>query len=148
MPARALIVLAAIAAFLAFAGCTKEKEGSGVQASETRDVGSFREVSLNGEADVVVTIGEDLVVTVRGDDNLLSDVNTEVNGETLEISQTDDVDLEPQGGITVEITVPELEAAEVSGAGNITMERHTGGVFSGRREWCRERSCNGKCGAC
>jgi hypothetical protein len=105
---------------LSLLGCAVEKEGSGVEASEERDLDAFSKISLEGEADVAVAIGEPQTVTVRGDDNLLADVETEVDGDTLQISHPTNVDPEPQVGLTVEITVPELEEVEVSGAGDVT----------------------------
>lgn len=107
----------------ALAGCAMEtKEGSGNEASEQREVESFTAVSLSGGFDVVVTVGGTQEVTVRGDDNLLGDVETSVDDGTLELSQPDNVDLEPKAGLTVEITVPEFESVDLSGAGDVNIE--------------------------
>jgi hypothetical protein len=117
-------------AALLLAGCAVEtKEGSGNEASETREVESFTALSLSGGFDVVVTVGGAQKLTVRGDDNLLEDVESNVDEGTLELSQPDDVDLEPKAGLTVEITVPELESIELSGAGDVNVEDLSGGEF-------------------
>lgn len=73
---------------------------------------------VSGQADAVVRIGEPRKVTVRGDDNLLEQVKTEVSGDTLEVSQDEDID--PYLGITVEIRIPRLDMAELSAAGDLT----------------------------
>jgi hypothetical protein len=97
-----------------------EREGSGVAASETRDVDSFTDISLSAGADVVVTIGEKQTLTVRGDDNLLDDLKTTVDDGRLEIEE--DRNLDSKVGLTVEITVPDVAAVEMSGSGSIKVE--------------------------
>jgi hypothetical protein len=47
-----------------------------------------------------VTVGAEQRVTVRADDNLLRDVDTQVQDSTLEISQPDNLDLAPRSGST------------------------------------------------
>lgn len=126
---RALLIVIALGASVLLAGCATLKEGSGVEASETRDLDAFSRISLTGEADVVVTIGEPQTVTVRGDDNLLADVETGIDDGTLEISDPSSVDLEPRAGLTVEITVPQLQDVEVSGSGNVSAEGVRGDLF-------------------
>jgi Putative auto-transporter adhesin, head GIN domain len=96
-------------------------EGSGVLASEPRDVSPFTGVSLLGQGRVQVEIGEPQSITVHTDDNLLEHVLTEVEDGTLEIRQSDDTSIEPRAGLTIEIRVPTLEAASVGGAGSITV---------------------------
>jgi hypothetical protein len=125
---RVLLVLVCLGASLTLSGCA-EKEGSGVEASETRDVEAFSRIELNGQADVIVTIGGQQTMTVRADDNLLGDINTEVEDSTLEISQTGNVDLQPRAGITIEIALPNLDEVEVSGSGNVTVSRIDGGTL-------------------
>jgi hypothetical protein len=129
MLGRTLLAVVALGAALGLEGCIvgTEKEGSGVEASESREVDSFSRISLSGAADVVVTVGEAQAVTVRGDDNLLGDVKTEVDDGRLKISE--DGQLDPKVGITVEITVPDLEEVDVSGAGDVTVEGLRGEVF-------------------
>jgi Putative auto-transporter adhesin, head GIN domain len=94
------------------------EEGSGTEGSEAREVQPFSAVEVSGQADAVVRLGEAGKVTVRGDDNLLEHVETDVSGDTLEVSQ--DEDLDPDLGITVDIRIPRLDMAELSGAGDLT----------------------------
>jgi hypothetical protein len=114
---------------LVVAGCAADKVGSGDETSETREVDPFSRIVMGAEAEVVVAIGEEQQVTVRGDDNLVGDIGTAVEGDRLEISQPDNVDFEPKAGLVVEISVPELAAAEVSGAGNMSMDDVQGESF-------------------
>jgi hypothetical protein len=129
MHGRSLVTVIALGATLTLAGCTTQKEGSGVEASEARDLDAFSRISLSGETDVVVTVGDAQGVSIRGDDNLLADVETDVDDDTLEISDPSTVDLEPKAGITVEITVPELEEVTVSGSGDVRVEGIGSDIF-------------------
>jgi hypothetical protein len=47
-------------------------------------------------------------------------VETHVSGDTLEVSQDEDVD--PDLGITVAIRIPRLDMTELSGAGDLTAQ--------------------------
>lgn len=124
-----LIVAATSGLLVVIAGCATDKVGSGDETSETREVGPFSRIVMGAEAEVVVTVGDEQQVTVRGDDNLVGDVGTAVEADTLEISQPDNVDFEPEAGLVVEISMPELAAVEVSGAGNMSMDDVQGDSF-------------------
>ena len=127
--AGALFAVIALGLAIASAGCINRKEGSGVEASETRELGSFTKISLSGEATVEVTIGDPQSVIVRTDDNLLADVETEVNADTLEVSEPSLTDLDPTAGMVVEVTVPELGEVEVSGSGDLSVTGVEGELF-------------------
>jgi len=133
MLGRPLLAPIALGAAAAAAGCGmgthEQKTGSGVEASESRQVGSFDRILLSGQGTVVVTVGGAQAVTVRADDNLLADVETDVDDGQLEIGQPGNVQLDPKVGITVEITVPRLEAVDLSGSGGIRVEGVHGDLF-------------------
>ncbi len=103
-------------------------EGSGVEATETREVASFTRVEAARAMTVVIEVGPEQSVVVRADDNLLDEVRTRVSGETLEVSSSRDLD--PDVGLVVEITVPELESIEASGASRIEAMDAEAGEFS------------------
>jgi len=96
-------------------------EGSGIPATEAREVAAFGSVQLAGSNNVVIRVGEKQSVVVRADDNLLDHVTTEVQSGELVIGNT-------PGGFTtkspmcVEIGVPTLSGLTLSGSGNIDVE--------------------------
>ncbi|MDH4177133.1 MAG: DUF2807 domain-containing protein [Thermoleophilia bacterium] len=98
--------------------------GSGVPASESRQVAAFTSVDLLGAADVTITIGAEQSVTVETDDDLISRVQTNVERDTLRIEN--DGRLDTDLGIDVAIVVPTLEAVTLSGAGDVTIEGLSG----------------------
>jgi hypothetical protein len=123
------LLVAAVLGALAVTSCSTDSgtEGSGTEASNVRKVPSFNAVEVSGQADAVVTVGEARKVTVRGDDNLLEHVETEVSGDGLEISQDEDID--PKAGITVDIRTPALNTVTVSGVGDLTARGIDGEAF-------------------
>ena len=96
--------------------------GSGVAASETRDVPTFSGVTLAGAADVTVDVGGEQRVIVHADDNLLPTITTEVENGMLVVSQTEPVDAVTPPRI--EVTAPSLDTLRLSGAGDLTLEGH------------------------
>ena len=65
-------------------------EGSGVSATQARDVAAFSSVELAGSNNVVIHVGDrqKQSVVVKGDDNLLQRVTTEVQSGRLVIANT------------------------------------------------------------
>ena len=95
-------------------------EGSGVVATATRTVPAFTAVDLTGANGVVVHVGGLQAVAVRGDANLIRYVTTTVRNGTLTIGQSRDFRTTHRLG--VEVTVPELEAVTLTGAGAISVD--------------------------
>ena len=130
---RALIVILALIAaavaigllfqFDVFGGSstsTTTAEGSGVAATQTRNVASFQGVELAGSNDVVVRVGEKQSVVVSADDNLIHRVTTEVQQGTLVIAQTPG-NFTTKSPMRVVVSVPTLHALTLSGSGNVVV---------------------------
>ena len=90
--------------------------GSGNTGNETRNVADFNKIQSGGAINVEVNAQSDFNVVVEGDDNLLQFVKTEISGDTLKIFTEEKIN--PKSKITVRISMPEIEGAEVSGASN------------------------------
>jgi hypothetical protein len=95
-------------------------QGSGVAATETRDLDPFGSVELGGSADVVVSVGGEQSVVVEADDNLLENVTTRVQGGRLVIGN--EGSFTTQTPMTVTITVPSIDALVLSGSGSISAD--------------------------
>jgi hypothetical protein len=68
---------------LVVAGCAADKVGSGDETSDIPEVDPFSRIVMGAEVEVVVAIGDEQQVTVRGDENLGGDIDTAVEGDTL-----------------------------------------------------------------
>jgi hypothetical protein len=96
-------------------------EGSGVPAAQTRDVAAFKSVELAGSNNVLIRAGKKQSVVVRGDDNLLDRVTTEVQSGTLVIANTPG-SFSTRSPMGVEVEVPTLTALTLSGSGNLVVD--------------------------
>ena len=90
-------------------------KGSGVLATETRHVPAFSAVRLSGVGDVVVHVGAPRSVAVRGDDNLLDRVTTDVHSDVLVVGLKDRV--RTSSRLRVVVGVPTLDSLTLNGSG-------------------------------
>lgn len=95
-------------------------EGSGVPATQARDVAAFNSVELAGSNNVVIRVGEKQSVVVRADANLLDRVTTEVQAGRLVVANTPG-SFTTKSPMSVEVTVPALKALTLTGSGNIVV---------------------------
>ena len=95
--------------------------GSGVAATQRRDVPAFDGVELAGGNNVVIHVGKPQSVVVKADDNLLSRVTTKVQSGTLVIANTPG-SLVAKTPMSVVVTVPTLGELTLAGGGNIVAD--------------------------
>ena len=108
--------------------------GSDRQATETRAVADFDEIRVGDAIAVEVSAGNDFLVTVSGNDNLLGRIETRLAGDRLTIEMMPgryrNLD------VTVSIEMPELNALDLSGAS----EGELNGLPSAAQEFVLELS--------
>ena len=111
---RALTVLGA----LGLSACTLR--GSGVEATEVRDIEAFDTIELGGVFDLTVHVDPNVKqkLEIRADDNILDKIVTKVSGGELEVS-IDHWMVRPKQTIKLDIWVPELAEIDASGASDI-----------------------------
>lgn len=89
--------------------------GSGTMVTETRTVEPFQRLSLRGgHLDAHVRVGSAQSLTIRGDSELLSRLETSVSDQTLVVDLEPEVD--PRQAFELTIEVPELRSIEISGS--------------------------------
>jgi hypothetical protein len=96
-------------------------QGSGVAATQARPLSPFTGVELAGSNNVVVHVGGPQAVVVRGDDNLLARVTTQVKSGTLVVGNTSG-SFSAKQPMSVDVTVPALSALTLPGSGNIVVD--------------------------
>jgi hypothetical protein len=109
----ALIVLAFLSPVLA----DDEVVGSGKITAETRELAEFDAIELRIAADMHVKIGKATPLKVEGDDNILPLIKTEVRDRRLVISS--DSKFRSKHGVDLKVTVANLKAVEIQGAGDM-----------------------------
>jgi hypothetical protein len=120
-----VIALAGAAALLLYSfdvftgsSSTTGVQGSGVAASQTRDVSAFSSVELAGANNVTIHVGGKQAVIVHADDNLLGRITTTVRAGNLVIGNTAG-SFTSKSPMSVAVSVPSLDALTLAGSGVI-----------------------------
>ena len=92
--------------------------GSGTPATQARHVAAFSRVELAGSSDVTIHAGAAQSVVVHADDNLLAQVTTQVRAGTLVIGTRGS--FTTSSPMSVEVSVPSLQALTASGSGALS----------------------------
>ena len=93
--------------------------GSGVSATQARAVPPFTGVELAGASTVNVRVGGEQTVVVHADDDLIHRITTEVRDGTLVIAEHGN--FSARSPLHVDVTVPALDHAALSGSGHVTI---------------------------
>ena len=102
----------------------KVVKGSGTLATETREVGNFDAIQLDGSGKLVITQGETNALQIEAEDNILPDLKSTVEGSTLVLGFQDKFwqkTLLPTVTITYSLVVTDLTAITFNGAGDLDM---------------------------
>jgi len=93
--------------------------GNGVLKSEMRDVRDFQAIKFSGAVRAGVVCGQDESLTVRGDENLLRHIETEVRDSVLHIRTTANVRSKTE--LRVDVAARAVERVDVSGACRVSV---------------------------
>jgi hypothetical protein len=133
---RKLIAAALIAASTATAACSHDRdENAGPVISRGYQVGNFTALEAAGPFDVTVRTGANPGVQVKGNQKLVEKLVVEVKGDKLVIRPEEHHGWfhwgVTRGKAQIAVTVPQLHAATLAGAGGITIDKVQGASFSG-----------------
>ncbi len=95
------------------------------QTKETRTVGTFTKISLRIPGKLILKQGSPQSVVLEGDKEMLSKIETDVEGSRLSISREShwrDWSWRDEKEITAYVTVTNIEALSVSGSGDLVGE--------------------------
>ncbi len=96
--------------------------GNGNVKTEEHTVSPFRELHVSSTINVYVSQGELKPIKIVGDENLLSYIEIEQDGDELVIKNKNGVNLESDGDLKLYVTAPQFRKITVSGAGDIVGE--------------------------
>lgn len=114
----AIVVLAGIG----LVGCAISVRGSGNVITEGREVSGFDRVALDGMGEIVLTQGDSYSLVVEAEENLMQYIKSTVRGDELTINIKSRRPIIPTETLTFYITVPNLEAVSVDGAGMVSID--------------------------
>ena len=93
--------------------------GNGIVATESRWASYFDEIQSSGPFIVDVIYGEEYSIEVTAEDNLLEYIVTDVDNDKLKIRTQTGHNLHYHHPMQVQITMPRLNEARLSGSGKI-----------------------------
>jgi len=104
-------------------------QGSGVFAEETRELEPFDAITVSDRIDLELTLGPERAVAVRGDDNVVPEVVTEVRGTTLHVSMRRGRSYDSRRRTEVDVRVEALSAVTLAGANEARLSGLAGEAF-------------------
>lgn len=126
-------IAALIAGSALVAGCNQMHEDAGPTVSRSYQVGNFQQVEAAGAYDVDIHTGSNPGVSARGPEKLLENIVVEVQGNKLLIHPRErhgfHFGWSHHGKATFTVTVPQLTAATLAGAGNLNIDNVSGDSF-------------------
>lgn len=103
--------------------------GSGTVTEQARSVGSFSRLRLDGAITVEARPAASASISVRGDDNLVPLITTEVQGETLVVSTQSGAAFRTRQPLVVTVNFVQLKGAELRGSGDLNISQVQGERF-------------------
>ncbi|HRP31968.1 MAG TPA: head GIN domain-containing protein [Agriterribacter sp.] len=103
-------------------GCGDNIQGNGNKTAESRQVGKFHSVRLTGPMNVQLIQGADNALEIEAEENIIPYIETNVDEGKLTIKYKDGVHINNREDITVRVTLPQLQEADITGSGDITSE--------------------------
>lgn len=140
---------AAVAA-LALTGCMAglhSDGGSGVTASQSLDLKGFQTITLNGSAELVVTVGPEESIKVEGDEQRVKNFVTELKGKELVLGEKSQGLFGSKGDLKVTVTLPTLEGITVNGSGTATVTGVKSDAFAATVNGSGELAVTGEVGS-
>ena len=120
-------ILTLTVALMVLSACNaqwKKVKGNGNVVTIERSTADYNKIAVSGWFDVELVDGTEGALKIRGEENLLEYIKTEVKDDKLVIKVKSGVSLKPSswgkdGGIYVTVPVEEVEEVTLSGSGDI-----------------------------
>ncbi len=93
--------------------------GSGNVVEQTYDVSGFDRVTLAGSGNLYIQTGDTDGLTVKGEDNIIEQLDIQVNADELTISFKSGVSVNPTQPLDFYVTVTNLNMVRLLGSGDI-----------------------------
>jgi hypothetical protein len=96
--------------------------GSGTPLQETRTVSDFDEIVVNGQGVLILKQGDQNLLSVEADDNLLAFISSEVRDNKLYIQMQDGAHLEPRTLIKYYVITKDIKEVALHGSAQLITE--------------------------
>lgn len=95
--------------------------GSGVAATESRELKPFSKIRLEGGYVALVEVSDKSNLQITADDNLLPIIETIVEGDTLVVRSSQSMSTKTQ--VRLNIATPSLSRLQIDGSGDVTIDK-------------------------
>ena len=99
---------------------SKRVKGNGNVITETRSTSDYDGISVGGSFDVILVKGKEGKITLKGEENILPYIETEIKGNTLKIQFKKNVNVRTTRRLTVTVTFEDIEKLSLGGSGNVS----------------------------
>jgi hypothetical protein len=125
-----------VASAAALAGCEGHHESGGPTVSRNYQVGNFQQIEVAGPYDVEVRTGGNPGVSAQGPEKMLERIDVTVEGNRLVIRTRHEggffhFGFSHHGNVHFMVTVPQLSGADLTGSGEIKVDKVQGQDFDG-----------------
>ncbi len=119
-----LVILLSIGLVIGLKGCsfiniTDKIKGSGIVKTENRNLDRFSSLDMSCAGSIQVRFQEPKNFEIRGDDNILPLIITEVKDDTLYIRSSKEY--EPKDKLEIILSLPDLKRCALGGAGQANL---------------------------
>jgi hypothetical protein len=130
---------------LTLAGC--QAADPGPVSTEDRPIGTFQTIHFDGAAQLDILVGPAPSLSITGSQKSRSAFTSRVEGDKLILDSHNTFWQPTVGKVSVRVTVPQLRALKVSGAGEITVNGISGDALDVLFEGAASLEASGKVGA-
>lgn len=115
--------------------------------SQVRDIKGFTGIENKGSVDLKITVGPKFKVTIKAEDDELSEIQTVMHGDTLQISRDSRTRfvIGHYYSARVEIEMPDLQSLSAKGSGDITVDGLKTNDFELEQKGSGDISLDGSC---
>ncbi len=119
---KSILILALLCLTISNAQKLKKIKGNQKIVSITRTTSDYEKISVSGSFDVKLVSGKEGNISIKGDENLLEFIKTEVNNNTLSVYFEKGKSIQYDYNSSIEITIPfeTINQVTFSGSGNLT----------------------------
>lgn len=126
---KTLNLMALLCGALLLAGCAEGPSDAGPLRSETRAVGTFDAIDMQGGGRMEILVGSEPSLIVLGHDEALKRTTTEVRNGTLYIKNKhrDWIMVGSRQRVSLRIAVPSLQSLQLDGGNEVRLSGYNGG---------------------
>ncbi|WP_369048724.1 head GIN domain-containing protein [Tenacibaculum sp. UWU-22] len=102
---------------------TKTIKGNGEITTQSRSTTGYNKIDIGGSFDVMLIDGKEGEITIKGEENIIPYIITEVNHETLTVKSKENTNIKPTKKIVVTIPFKEIKALSLGGSSNVEVKK-------------------------